>query len=208
MFEPRTLALAALHHYYNSIPEQNLWSKEPMFRLNHQSNKSFIFYLSKDRKDDEAVEVKVTIRNGNTTVTVYSTDETVAFSNCFLENTQGPKKNILFQDGRYTSSAVYKKDAIHIFYNGDHTKLYLPVPKTAVGTEHDSDHALVAPMPCKISHVQVKAGEKVKKGQTLVIVEAMKMEHVIKSPKEGTIKTVCYKLGDIVEQGKILVEYE
>jgi 3-methylcrotonyl-CoA carboxylase alpha subunit len=62
-------------------------------------------------------------------------------------------------------------------------------------------------MPCKISAVNVKAGDNVTKGQTLLVLEAMKMEHVIKSPKDGVISKVFYKVGDIVGEGKNLVSF-
>ncbi|RKO86858.1 hypothetical protein BDK51DRAFT_16445, partial [Blyttiomyces helicus] len=51
-------------------------------------------------------------------------------------------------------------------------------------------------------------GDKVVKGAPLIILEAMKMEHVIKSPKDGVIKKVNYKVGEIVAQGKMLVAFE
>ena len=63
-------------------------------------------------------------------------------------------------------------------------------------------------MPCKISQINVKQGDVVKKGQALVILEAMKMEHVIRSPVDGQIKKVFYKVNDLVGQGKQLVSFE
>jgi 3-methylcrotonyl-CoA carboxylase alpha subunit len=49
---------------------------------------------------------------------------------------------------------------------------------------------------------------KVKKGQTLLIVEAMKMEHVIKAPFEGIVKSIHYSLNDIVPEKKKLISIE
>ena len=63
-------------------------------------------------------------------------------------------------------------------------------------------------MPCKISTVIVKVGDTVKKGQVLIILEAMKMEHVIKSPQDGVVSKVYYIVGDLVEEGKNLVAFE
>lgn len=208
VLEPRTLALAALHHLFNSIQENNLWSEDPMFRLNNKGNKSFIFYPTSERKIEQAIEVKVIkALNNNFKAVVFLKDSKVKFDECKLEQLIGPKMQIQLKEGRFQSSLVLKKDCLHFFNNGVHTKLYLPITKKPSG-DSDMAQSLLSPMPCKISHVQVKKGDKVKKGQTLVIVEAMKMEHVIKSPKDGIIKTVSYKLGDIVEQGKVLVEFE
>lgn len=68
--------------------------------------------------------------------------------------------------------------------------------------------SLNAPMPGKILKVLVPAGTAVKSGETLLILEAMKMEHKICSPKEGTLKKMNFKEGDRVTQGDILCEVE
>ena len=62
-------------------------------------------------------------------------------------------------------------------------------------------------MPCKISQVLVKPGDKVEKDAPLVILEAMKMEHIIRSPFSGTIDQVLYALGDMVAENKSLVTF-
>src|SRR5689334_5120943 len=64
-----------------------------------------------------------------------------------------------------------------------------------------------APMPGLIIDLRVKDGDKVSVGDTLVILEAMKMENSIKSPGEGLVKSVKVKKGDSVEKGQILVEF-
>lgn len=62
-----------------------------------------------------------------------------------------------------------------------------------------------APMPGNIIRVDVKQGDKVKAGQTLVILEAMKMETEIAAPKDGTIVQVVTSKGAVVETGSPLV---
>ncbi len=66
---------------------------------------------------------------------------------------------------------------------------------------------LKAPMPGLIVDVRVSEGQKVMKGDILVILEAMKMENAIKAPAEATIKTICIKKGDSVEKNKLLIEF-
>lgn len=65
-----------------------------------------------------------------------------------------------------------------------------------------------APMPGLIIHVSVKAGEEVKKGDTILILEAMKMENVIKSPRDGKIKSINAELRKPVEKNQVIVEFE
>lgn len=64
-----------------------------------------------------------------------------------------------------------------------------------------------APMPGLIIDLKVKAGDVVKPGDQLLILEAMKMENILKSQGEGTVKNVKVKKGDTVEKGQVLVEF-
>jgi biotin carboxyl carrier protein len=67
---------------------------------------------------------------------------------------------------------------------------------------------IVAPMPGKIVKVLVKAGDSVQQRQGLVVVEAMKMENELRSPKVGTVSEVRVEEGTLVEAGAILVIVE
>ena len=64
-----------------------------------------------------------------------------------------------------------------------------------------------APMPGLIIDLRVKAGDTVKAGDPLLILEAMKMENIIKAAGEDTVKTVKVKKGDSVEKGQVLIEF-
>ena len=67
---------------------------------------------------------------------------------------------------------------------------------------------LNAPMPGKVFKVLVKTGEAVVKGQTLLVLEAMKMEHAIKADKDGIVRKILFKEGDLVQGGMALAELE
>jgi 3-methylcrotonyl-CoA carboxylase alpha subunit len=64
---------------------------------------------------------------------------------------------------------------------------------------------LNAPMTGKVVLILVSEGEEVKEGQPLLILEAMKMEHMISAPRKGKIKHIFYHVGDIVEEGADLI---
>lgn len=64
---------------------------------------------------------------------------------------------------------------------------------------------VAAPMPGNIIRVDIKEGDKVKSGQVLVILEAMKMENEIVAPKDGTVAQIVTSKGAVVETGSPLV---
>ena len=64
-----------------------------------------------------------------------------------------------------------------------------------------------APMPGLVLKVFVKEGDEVQKGDNLFVLEAMKMENIIKSPADVTVKTVKIKPGDKVEKGQMLLGF-
>lgn len=66
---------------------------------------------------------------------------------------------------------------------------------------------LKAPMPGLIVGISVQPGDVIMKGDSLLILEAMKMENNLKAPGEGTVKTIRVAKGDRVEKGQVLVEF-
>ena len=78
-----------------------------------------------------------------------------------------------------------------------------------LGDAHDQ-HAgsLSAPMPGKLVRIVAEPGTVVAKGQPLIILEAMKMEHTIRAPHAGTVKKLNFALNDLVEQGSLLIDFE
>jgi 3-methylcrotonyl-CoA carboxylase alpha subunit len=73
-------------------------------------------------------------------------------------------------------------------------------------TQSHDDNQLTAPMPGRIIAQPVNIGDSVKRGQTLLIMEAMKMEHTIRAPFDGMIKALHAKVGDTVAENTQLVE--
>ena len=78
-------------------------------------------------------------------------------------------------------------------------------PAPAASVDIASGERVNAPMPGNILKVAVNAGDKVKAGQILVILEAMKMENEIVAPRAGTVAQVVVKVGEKVDTGAALV---
>jgi len=69
-------------------------------------------------------------------------------------------------------------------------------------------HVLLAPMHGLVVDVAVKAGQEVEQGQTLVVLESMKMQMQLRSPRTGKVELVNVQAGSQVEKGAILVQFE
>jgi biotin carboxyl carrier protein len=65
-----------------------------------------------------------------------------------------------------------------------------------------------APMPGLVLDVAVEAGQAVKAGDTLLVLEAMKMENILKSPADGVVKKINVKKRDAVEKNAVLISFE
>ncbi|MGM0769037.1 MAG: acetyl/propionyl/methylcrotonyl-CoA carboxylase subunit alpha [Pseudomonadota bacterium] len=94
-----------------------------------------------------------------------------------------------------------------LFYEGD--TFQCNVFRETFGAEElAGEGSLAAPMNGAIVAVQAKVGDKVTAGQTLVIMEAMKMEHAIKAPADGVVTDIFYAEGDQVSEGAELIAIE
>ena len=69
-----------------------------------------------------------------------------------------------------------------------------------------SENSIISPMPGKVVKVQVKTGDEVKMGDTLITISAMKMESEYKSPKDGTIAKIHVSEGSTVDANQVLIE--
>lgn len=106
-------------------------------------------------------------------------------------------------------------ERLHIF-SGEHAVTVLLRPPVWVGEEALSAAggltagrgALLAPMPSLIVEVRVAVGDRVEKGQAVVVLESMKTETVLRAPVDGVAKAVGCAKGEMVEEGKELVVIE
>lgn len=112
-------------------------------------------------------------------------------------------------------SADYVSKKLSVKINGNSYEIdlkdRLDLLLNKLGMSHNVTSTLKeikAPMPGLILHISVHQGMEVKKGDSIMILEAMKMENILKSPGDGTIKEVKVKVGKSVEKNEILVEFD
>jgi biotin carboxyl carrier protein len=104
----------------------------------------------------------------------------------------------------YVSSDMAKR---WVTVNG-HTLMLTKTSGAKQGVRHDHAGGLIAPMPGQVRSVSVSVGDVVKKSQTLLTMEAMKMEIRIQALKDGKVKSVFAAQGQTVEREQILIEME
>jgi biotin carboxyl carrier protein len=82
----------------------------------------------------------------------------------------------------------------------------IPVPPSRTSANGQVVGALTAPMPGKILSIEVGQGDLVSRGQTLVVLEAMKMKNAIKSPYDGVVLEIKVRPDQTVAHGELLVQ--
>ena len=101
-------------------------------------------------------------------------------------------------------------ERLHLFVDGRKTSLVLPSPKWLLSLGGNilnaAKGALKAPMPSLVVEVRVKVGDKVDKGQAVVVLESMKTETVLRTDIAGIVRAVGCKKGEMVEEGRELID--
>ncbi|KAI8923457.1 carbamoyl-phosphate synthase L chain, ATP binding domain-containing protein [Entophlyctis helioformis] len=196
-----------------SAEPQSPWSSLSGLRLNSTSTREYAFLESRDSKDPVKVSVEF-LASGEFQVQVKDHAGVVhKIGNAELSAAQesaDPSLLVARIGGRFIQSRVVHSasdDAMHVFFDGTKHVVYVPIPAYRAVASDAGHGSVLTPMPCKISQVLVKAGDEVKAGQPLVILEAMKMEHVIKSPRDAVVERVLFNAGDLVGDGKRLLTF-
>ncbi len=114
---------------------------------------------------------------------------------------------------------VWRGDRHEVFdcvRDGEHVELFwrgvvyrlLEEREGAGAPQRTGAGGLEAPMPGRVIKVNVVPGQAVVRGEEVLVIEAMKMENVIRAPKDGTVRVVAARVGDLVGPGLVLVELE
>jgi 3-methylcrotonyl-CoA carboxylase alpha subunit len=130
--------------------------------------------------DDEAIEIGISARDGDT-VRASAAGRT------------------------FGARAARNGDTIAVFLDGEQHVFQVPDPLAGKADEAADADRLAAPMPGLIKVVSVAAGDKVKKGEPVMVMEAMKMEYTLTAPRDGTIGELSAVAGDQVEEAAVLL---
>ncbi len=158
-------------------------------------------------QDSESVqEVLIDMVDGVTSLTVDAERAAVAISSQTNGVASVLHVALLMRSSRVSGTVVRQGERFDVFVSGKCETLTLKDPLASTG-QAEADHAgsLTAPMPGKIIAIEVKAGEKVKRGQALLVMEAMKMEHTINAGLDGVVENIFFGVGEQVAEGAVLI---
>ena len=114
--------------------------------------------------------------------------------------------DVSFAGQRHTLRADMVGETAHVFAGHGATQITLRDALMHAGEHQEVGGRLTAPMPGKVVSFAVKAGDAVKQGQVLAVMEAMKMEHTLVAPDDGTVDELLYAPGDQVAEGAALLK--
>ncbi len=123
-----------------------------------------------------------------------------------LPSDGGARMDLQFQGQRQTVQTWQQGEIVHIFCALGATQITEIDALAHAGVAAADGGRLTAPMPGKVLSFAVKAGDVIKKGQALAVMEAMKMEHTIAAPADGTVAELLYAPGDQVSEGAELLK--
>jgi len=168
------------------------WHRVDGWRLNEESHHDFVFMDGEARHP-----VRVRFTDDGERLLIGARDYRIEGDGL-----------VISLDGRsFKARAVRDGSHWHVFYNGDYRRLALREELQAP-QDAGAGGSLAAPMPGKVIQVMVEAGARVKKGEPLLILEAMKMEHTITAPADGVVKLINFAAGEQVLEGAELITLE
>ena len=180
------------------------WGNALGWRLNsaYQRQLSFADEYTLAR-DDKAYKLDMTYRPHGWDLAINGIDADVS-----ITARDGDELSIKL--GATSMHGTVRRDGeiFHVFTGGRHFALTYNDPMAHAGEAEAAGGRLTAPMPGKVVAVLATKGQEVKKGEPLVIMEAMKMEHTIAAPSDGLVEEILYQVGDQVADGAPLLAFK
>jgi 3-methylcrotonyl-CoA carboxylase alpha subunit len=187
--DDEALALAALAAIFpGATPDdpESPWNLSDAWRLNQDYHRSIVFHEGER-------EFTVTARRRGS---------------AFELELGGKRLSVTRPSAMRGRRALRLGHRFEVFLPGKrHTlRLHDPLARETETETHAGDFA--APMPGRITAILVEEGAHVDKGATLMVLEAMKMEHAIKAPARGRVGRIRYRIGEQVTEGADLIDFE
>lgn len=152
------------------------------------------------------LELEASREDGSVRVRLEGTEERAD-----LQRVEGDTWSLLLGRASHELSILEERDGIRIRRGGAEAVVRLQDPErdqVDLAAEAEGPQQVMAIMPGRVARVLVEPGQEVARSQGLLVVEAMKMENEIASPRAATVRTVRVVAGQDVETGAVLVELE
>ena len=205
---PRTAALAALavlaereaaRTAAHAGDPYSPWNDAHGWRLNDDGHEELTFRVG----DDDHVVIVRYLRGGGLRLEIGG--EAMTASHAIHEHGD----LVATLDGDRMRAAYHlTRGRISVIHDGALLAFDIVDPLDADLTDEAAAGSIAAPLPGKVIKVTAETGQKVKKGEALMILEAMKMEHTIAAPASGTVQEINFGEGDQVEEGAVLIALE
>ncbi|HVV67628.1 MAG TPA: acetyl/propionyl/methylcrotonyl-CoA carboxylase subunit alpha [Gammaproteobacteria bacterium] len=174
------------------------WFQSDSWRLNLPAKHSI--YL---KTQQQTFSVTLQLQEGK--VTTISVNENTHTIDDF--SSQGNEITAVFDQQNISGTLVTANSHLHLFALGQHVVFNSANPLTTA-KDTELSQRITAPMPGALTEIFVTQGQTVKKGDRLLTVEAMKMQHTLYASADGKVKDIFYKPGDLIEEGMELISWE
>jgi 3-methylcrotonyl-CoA carboxylase alpha subunit len=174
------------------------WSARDGWRLNHRASRTLVLRLGEVQRD-----VAVEYRDGGYVLGLDG--QRVEADGRFEERGRFLAR---LGERRVRAAVVAAGERRHVFFEGRAYPIVRVDASGGAGRGDDVAGGLTAPMPGKVIALLAEAGRRVERGAPLLVLEAMKMEHTLRAPRAGTVRSFRFAPGDQVSEGTELVEFE
>ena len=176
------------------------WAQRDGWRASGLSHRRFEFEFA---GEPQAAAVTY-LHDGATQLSVGAASGLLAFA--AIDNGQGTSAVDVQFAGQRQILNVYQNGAVAHIHSAQGATQLIAIDVLAHAGDGQADVGrLTAPMPGKVVSFSVKAGDRVKRGQPLAVMDAMKMEHTIAAPADGTVAELLFAPGDQVAEGAELL---
>lgn len=165
------------------------WTNNDAFRLNTNLQESLVF-------NDQQTNYTLDVEHQREQLLVRSGDD--AFT-CVLKQCGLGTIVVVIDGAKISASVVRTLDTFNVFMGGEQYEFTYTDPLADTHSGDAATGGLAAPMPGTVLDVFVQVGELVEAGQPIMLIEAMKIEHTITAPFDGTVSEVRFKAGDQID---------
>ena len=179
-----------------ALEDADPWSKRDGWRLHGGASRRFDLEVSGKHQLvtlERAHDGTMSLRNGG---------QQWPFA---ARHLAGERHDVSIGNRRATLAVYARGERVAVFAPGGALVLQHIDPIAHAGEGAAEGGRLTAPMPGKVIAFMARAGDTVKQGQPLAVMEAMKMEHTLSAPRDGTVAELLYAVGDQVTEGSELL---